>query len=593
MGSMKKHIILSVVFFVLSLFLPSELVLAQDLAIGVLDRTLTAEDKKAIDATLNFLKSRLTDYKVDIHVFKPSELEEKLKENRIVYFIGTSGFYRRFQKLGLSGVATLFTESAPNPRFATGAVFVVKQDSPIKTIEELKGKIAIASWSSGFSSFFMPMGEIARKGFDPDHFFSDYRTFGPPLPRLLDRLNAGEGDVVLMRACVLEDLAATDQSVWSKFRILDEKKDGLLKCRHSTELYPNWTFVATDKADWETTREITKILLSIPESDGFGWAVVPDFNSIDQLYKTLKRGPYEYLRIQSLSDFLYRYRFVLIFTLFCVLMLFVHSWRTDQLVRKRTRSLLKAWDKERTLRRKISEGELRIEQLQKTEMIGAMSSLIAHEINGPLATIDNFCRGIKRKAEEKGEESERWLMRPLEVIEKQTQRISMIVAKVRSYAKREEPELEDISTAESIPLFISNFSMRYPRAEVQVGKMQNAWIKGHQLEFEVLIENLLKNAVQASELTDNATVTVNCFRKDNYFVIEVINRTIISSEKEMADKFTPLHSEKSRGLGIGILICRTIAEKMRGKLLFEYKSGFIHAVLRLPIAEKTEANNAD
>lgn len=224
MGSMKKHIILSVVFFVLSLFLPSELVLAQDLAIGVLDRTLTAEDKKAIDATLNFLKSRLTDYKVDIHVFKPSELEEKLKENRIVYFIGTSGFYRRFQKLGLSGVATLFTESAPNPRFATGAVFVVKQDSPIKTIEELKGKIAIASWSSGFSSFFMPMGEIARKAFDPDHFFSDYRTFGPPLPRLLDRLNAGEGDVVLMRACVLEDLAATDQSVWSKFRILDEKK---------------------------------------------------------------------------------------------------------------------------------------------------------------------------------------------------------------------------------------------------------------------------------------------------------------------------------------------------------------------------------
>lgn len=81
MGSMKKHIILSVVFFVLSLFLPSRLVLAQDLAIGVLDRTLTAEDRKAIDATQNFLKSKLTDYKVDNHVFKPSELEVKLKEN--------------------------------------------------------------------------------------------------------------------------------------------------------------------------------------------------------------------------------------------------------------------------------------------------------------------------------------------------------------------------------------------------------------------------------------------------------------------------------------------------------------------------------
>lgn len=82
--------------------------MAQDLAIGVLDRTLTAEDKKAIDATLNFLKSRLTDYKVDIHVFKPSELEEKLKENRIDYFIGTPGFYRRFQKLGTERCSDAF-----------------------------------------------------------------------------------------------------------------------------------------------------------------------------------------------------------------------------------------------------------------------------------------------------------------------------------------------------------------------------------------------------------------------------------------------------------------------------------------------------
>lgn len=65
----------------------------------------------------------------------------------------------------------------------------------------------------------MPMGEIARKGFDPDHFFSDYRPFGPPLPRLIGRLNAGEDDVVLMRARILEDLAETDQSVWSKNRL--------------------------------------------------------------------------------------------------------------------------------------------------------------------------------------------------------------------------------------------------------------------------------------------------------------------------------------------------------------------------------------
>lgn len=74
-------------------------------------------------------------------------------------------------------------------------------------------------------------------------------------------------------------------------------------------MYPNWTLVATPLAPWTETREITKCLLNIPDSAGFGWATVPDFNTIDELYKSLKVGPYSYLRIQTVQGFIYRYRF--------------------------------------------------------------------------------------------------------------------------------------------------------------------------------------------------------------------------------------------------------------------------------------------
>ena len=90
--------------------------------IGVLDSSLSATDKSAIAQTLEALEN-LPGYRLDVQYYNPSELEEQLIQKKLDYFIGTSGFYRRFQSFGLRSVATLFTETAPNPRYATGSVF--------------------------------------------------------------------------------------------------------------------------------------------------------------------------------------------------------------------------------------------------------------------------------------------------------------------------------------------------------------------------------------------------------------------------------------------------------------------------------------
>ena len=120
------------------------------ITIGVLESSLSAADKSAISQTLEALK-KLPGYRLDVQYYNPSELEDQLVRKRLDYFIGTSGFYRKFQSFGLRSVATLFTEVAPNPRYATGSVFVVRNDSPIKKISDLKGKTALASWAKGFS----------------------------------------------------------------------------------------------------------------------------------------------------------------------------------------------------------------------------------------------------------------------------------------------------------------------------------------------------------------------------------------------------------------------------------------------------------
>lgn len=89
------------------------------------------------------------------------------------------------------------------------------------------------------------MGEISKQGFDPESFFAAYKTYGPPMTNLLQKLENHEGDVVLIRACLLEDLEKTQPDIFKRFRVLEEKKDNRLRCKHSTDLYPNWTLVAT------------------------------------------------------------------------------------------------------------------------------------------------------------------------------------------------------------------------------------------------------------------------------------------------------------------------------------------------------------
>lgn len=569
---------------------------SKKIKIAVLNSALTNADRRAITSTLQAIQSVLGKQKLEVSFYNPSQLENKLKEGEVNYFFGTAGFYRRFEHtFELSGIATLFTQASPDPRFGTSSVFIVRKDSPIKEIPELKGKVALASWSRGFSSFFAPMAEIAERGYDPDNFFSKFKTYGPPLQNLLDRLENKEGDVVLLRACMLEDFAEKDPGLLNKFRILNERDDGLLRCKHSTQVYPHWTFVAAKGAPWRVTKELTRILLTIPEKEKYGWAVVPDFKSIDNMYRKIKRGPYEYLRIQTVGDFFYQYRYWIILLLLTFLGLFLHSWRAEILVKKRTLSLRKSWKKERKLRQKIADSERRIEELQKTEIIGAMSSLIAHEINGPIATIDNYVRGINRKLESENKKS--WISYPLKVISRQTEKISQIVSQVRSYAKNSSAEPVEIDVKSSLEEYVENILLRKPQAKIRLDVDKNYVISAQPFEFEVLIENLLRNALQAqetfnlgrSELNEKVAVfdepvSLAARQEGNKLEITLRNVSHFSSQAELDEELKrTLASKKGKGLGIGLLICRTIVEKMRGNLTLSFNNGYVITTLKLPL----------
>lgn len=173
-------------------------------------------------------------------------------------------------------------------------------------------------------------------------------------------------------------------------------KPGPIKCLHSTRAYPNNTFAATYKVDPELAREMTLALLSMkPEKDGQAWSIATDFKPVDDLYRSLKVGPYGYLREWSVKRVLTEFWPAFLIVILGIIGLVVHSWRAQKLVDRATTRLLAAEESRRRTLEKSRELAEKIETQQKINLVGQLSSMFAHEMNQPLAACKYFVDGLK------------------------------------------------------------------------------------------------------------------------------------------------------------------------------------------------------
>ena len=81
------------------------------------------------------------------------------------------------------------------------------------------------------------------------------------------------------------------RGAYGELRVLDERKDDGLHCRHSTPAYPGWMLASTASLSQEAARAITAVLLTKPANAwGQHWTVSPNVEAYDDLFRTLRIG---------------------------------------------------------------------------------------------------------------------------------------------------------------------------------------------------------------------------------------------------------------------------------------------------------------
>lgn len=230
----------------------------------------------------------------------------------------------------------------------------------------------------------------------------------------------------------------------------------------------------------------------------------------------------------------------------------------------------------------ISAGDVTRASLTQTEKLASVGTLvteIAHEINNPIAGMQNCLRRMKANPENQ-EQNKTYLA----LMQEAVVRIEKIVRGLLDYARYEKIEFEDVDIHKIIDEALTLIAFRIERFNI---KVENAMpvdlplIPGSFNHLQQVFINIFINSATAIE--EKCQESSHCARQiyiranaghDALDIqIEDTGSGIPASMKEKI--FDPFYTTRKigSGTGLGLFVCRNIVKIHKGEIRFESQSG--------------------
>ncbi|MDM0002627.1 ATP-binding protein [Variovorax sp. J22P240] len=217
--------------------------------------------------------------------------------------------------------------------------------------------------------------------------------------------------------------------------------------------------------------------------------------------------------------------------------------------------------------------------LVRVHTAGEMSVALAHEINQPLGAIENYALAARRCAKEAVPDVVR-LCGLIDKVIGQATRAGDIVARMRSMVQRHELEPKLIDIGRAVDGCMSMVKTDCALRDINIGLGEEPplpLVVIDEIHLQQVILNLLRNAMEAIEAAPpggerDITVDLSLNERDEV-VVQVADRGIGIAEGDLERIFESFYSTKSKGLGVGLAICRKLIEAHGGTLWAAHRDG--------------------
>lgn len=540
----------------------------QEVTVGIVDTFPPDFYVDTYSATIDHLAAALPQYDFRFVEVNDQALEADVRRLHPNFLVtSASTFVAMIEPFGAHQVATKHPDAAQDASHTVGSAFIVRQESPVRTIRDLAGRRVAASSARSFDGWLIAAGEIARSGGDPEKFFGErtFTDYAIPDPALLVRMKAA--DAAVLPACGLEELEASGQVPPGTLRVLEDRSGGR-GCRRSTPLYPDAVFSSLAGVPPDIVRDVTVALLTMPhEGRDFQWTIADDFVPTYALLNALRLPPYS-PRPLTAGEFWAAWRTEILLALVLLGAVVFHIVSVNLLVQRRTRELRASLAETRHYFEEVQASRSRLVLLERLQVVGQLSALFAHEIKQPLLNISLYAASLGLLLRKRGVEDER-TKELLSRMAREVDRSSEIVEHVRGYARMRETKREPVALGGAVREAVRLAAVRPP---VQVDAAPGAaglTVLADPFEMLFILTNFLKNAAAAVAAVSSPRITVRVAQERGRAVVSVEDNGPALTDEAFAALGRAGRSGKADGLGFGLAIAQGLAEKSGGHVAFE------------------------
>ena len=209
---------------------------------------------------------------------------------------------------------------------------------------------------------------------------------------------------------------------------------------------------------------------------------------------------------------------------------------------------------------------------ERLASIGTMSTGIAHEINNPLAIINEsagFMKQVISSPEMSLFSQKDALMKGIEKIENSIKRAGKITHQLLGHVKKQESQFSEVNIKallyETFGLLKREIKDKQININWEIDPKKNiVWSDPYQLR-QVLM-NLLSNAIHA--LNENGSITLSTREINEDIILEIKDNGIGIPRENLGKIFDPFFTTKSfdEGTGLGLFVVYKIISNLSGKI---------------------------
>ena len=211
----------------------------------------------------------------------------------------------------------------------------------------------------------------------------------------------------------------------------------------------------------------------------------------------------------------------------------------------------------------------RIQRREHFATVGELAAGLAHEVRTPAGVIKGAAQYLSREAASKDREF-------LEIIVEEADRLNNVVTEFLEYARPADRTPLWISLREPVERAMGRLRRERAKAIERIGARLHASdpapkVNADPSEIERVVFNLLTNAVEA--MPEGGDLTVRVYASGGEARITVEDTGTGISEEDRKQLFRPFFTTRERGVGMGLAICRRIAEENGGSIAVESEPG--------------------